>query len=141
MDNLITVRGHIDKSGTLRVYDNGWQQHLKQFKDTPVLLTVQRKPSDATSRQMAYYHAVIVPHVKAGLRDAGEIVSSVEADFFIRESFCRDFRPMGGKEYRKHVPQLAELSKEEMSYLVDAVIAWAAQDLERQIPYANEYIK
>lgn len=129
-NNVITNRQIIKKA-------------IQELKDGRYSFTIE-SANKRSLPQNAYYHSVIVPMVKEGLREAGwnEIITDGDAHEYLKATFLKKglVNEKTG-EVIESIGSTATLTTIEFIGLIDAVIQWAAEFLNIQIPYPNEQMQ
>lgn len=97
--------------------------------------------SRRTLPQNAYLHGVLIPEFTNALRSVGyRVPEGYEKEIF-KETFLKVNleSEVNGQmiSYTKHT---ADLTKEEMSDLIDEVIQFCAENMNYSIPYPNEQL-
>lgn len=100
-----------------------------------------RKCKDQRSlKQNAYYHGVVIPHVAKGLEDAwGEKLTGEEVHDWLKGRF--NWKPIvdhnTGEMKGRRPGSSASLDKSEFAEYLDKIIAFAAEQLNTEIPLAD----
>lgn len=106
-------------------------------------ITIESK-NNRSIQQNRYYHGVVVPIVKDGLRDVGfsEIRTSEDAHEVLKYLFLK--KRIVNEETGEVIEKLgstAKLSTIEFNEYVDEIIRWSAEYLGIQIPLPNEQME
>jgi hypothetical protein len=92
-------------------------------------------------QQNAYLHAVLIPEFRKALNEVGynEVKTNEQAKLIMKSMFLtRSVEGAPGSKPVHYVQDTHDLTKEEMSTLIDEVIQFAAENLNYVIPYPNE---
>jgi len=92
--------------------------------------------------QNAYFHGVMLPIVKDGLREAGweHIQDEEDAKQEVKKLFLtRQYPNAQTGEMHTKVLQTSKLTKLEFSEFIEQIIQWGVEYLGIEIPYPNEY--
>lgn len=106
-------------------------------------VTIESK-NNRSIQQNRYYHGVVVPIVKDGLRDAGfgEVKSSADAHEILKYLFLK--KRIVNEETGEVIELLGTttiLTTIEFNEFVDEIIRWASEYLGIQIPLPNEQME
>lgn len=121
--------GFVDDTGAFAYDDErGFRAHLaRRFKGREVVISVKKKPNRQGSASMRYYRGVVVPDVAqaSGVLDPDEFPTVHEG---LAWKFLRlPDGPMG--EPRRRSTGKDDLTQEEITAYIDAVIAWAESSI------------
>lgn len=101
------------------------------------------KASKRSLKQNAYLHAVLIPEVRKALENQGyRIKDEVEAKQIFKAMFCT--HKIENPNENSDLPIIhlvkdtSNMTKKEISELIDEVIQFCAEHLSWQIPYPNE---
>lgn len=131
---------------TIRKTDTGWA-NTKAWKEHLEGLPAGRykveiKPYKTRSlQQNAFYHAVVVPMVFDGLRDAGFTVRHNEDAHEILKALFLKVREEKGGIVIERVKSTTELSTTEFNEYIQFITIWAADYLNISIPLPNEQLQ
>ena len=99
-----------------------------------------------TNQQLRYYHKVVVPAIRAELRQQqGNEMNEAEVNQMLNEMFFSTVKTVSwvGKDGTQYVHQLKKArsksgaTKDEFAYFLDQVIRWAQTELGIEIPPPN----
>lgn len=111
-------------------------QAVKMFPEgTPLEFTVSKAVDRRTSPQNRYYWGVVVPCIKAGLKDGGMVLSTEQVHELLKFRFLKEDRAVGEDgEFVTVVPSTSELEVGEFVAYTDRCIQFAAEYLNVVIP-------
>jgi hypothetical protein len=92
-------------------------------------------------QQNAYLHAVLIPEFRKALNEVGynEVKTNEQAKLIMKSMFLtRSMEGAPGSKPVHYVQDTHDLTKEEMSTMIEEVIQFAAENLNYIIPYPNE---
>lgn len=98
-----------------------------------------------TKEQLGYWHAVIVPHVREGLKAMGNEMTHAEVNQFLNDMFFYKSKTVIVKRglneycYTMRTPRSKSgATIDEMSDVIEKVLRWSAEVLGVYIPAPNE---
>ena len=131
-ENLLEIRASVGKEITRRNND----PYLDDYK---ISFAPASAPSD---NQRAYYFGVVLPIIQNYLKKQGNYIKAIELDADIRGAISDEYglfkevtNAINGKTEKRYLTLSNAGNKKEVSKYIDAVIMWAAKDLELEIPY------
>lgn len=141
----ITAYGHINKLGALKIINaKDFIQMVKNlFPKGQFQITVQKRRKNRSNAQNSYYWAVIVPLVRDGLKDAGNMdVSNEIAHEFMKMKFLEKRKVFDRSGEVTELPSTTTtLTTSEMMDYFAEIQTWAAIHLDIKIPDPNEQIQ
>lgn len=116
---------------------------LTGLKNGRYLVTIESK-NNRSNQQNRYYHGVIIPFVKDGLKEAGfsEIRTHEDAHEILKYMFLK--KRVVNEETGEVIELLGTtttLTTIEFNAFVEDIIRWAAEYLNIQIPLPNEQLE
>lgn len=114
------------------------KKFFDELKDGKYLLSA-KSIKRRSLQQNAYLHGVVIPMVYEGLRNNGfdEVQDHEDAKLIIKALFLKK-KMSNGSETIDIIKETSKLTTVEMMEFVDAVIKWAAEYLQIQIPLPGE---
>lgn len=94
-------------------------------------------------QQNKYIHAVLIPEFRKALNSVGygEVKTDEQAKLVMKSMFLtREFPSETGGKPVHFVQDTSALTKEEMGVLIEEVIAFAAENMNYQIPFPGEIL-
>ena len=111
-------------------------QAVRQFPEgTPLEFTVRKAVDRRTSPQNRYYWGIVVPCIKAGLKDGGMPLTTEQVHELLKFRFLREDHAVGGDgEFVTVIPSTSGLEVGEFVAYTDRCIQFAAEYLNVVIP-------
>lgn len=102
-----------------------------------------KKSNKRSLNQNAYYHGIVVPMVKDGLKDAGynDVRTNEDAHEVIKYLFLKKKIANAHGEFVELIGSTARLSTTEFMDLIASVQAWASEYLSIEIPDPNTQLQ
>ena len=121
---------------------SGVKQFFSELQDGRHLLEATSKNTRSLS-QNAYLHGVLIPEFKKALNSVGydEVKNNDQAKLIMKSMFLTD--SITNKETGEMIPYIKDthnLTTVEMASLIEAVIKFAAENMNYQIGYPNEQL-
>jgi hypothetical protein len=105
------------------------------------IFTLEKKRSKRSNEQNRYYWGVVVPLVKQGLTELGNVVSLESTHDFIKSEFnYKEIINETTGEVKKLPNSTTQLNKTEFSEMIERVKIWSAEWCNIYIPDAGEQI-
>ena len=101
--------------------------------------TLEKKRNKRSNEQNKYYWGVVVPLVKLGLTELGNLVDTESTHDFIKSEF--NYKEIVNKdtgEVKKLPNSTTQLTKSEFSEMIERVKQWSAEWCNIYIPDAGE---
>jgi hypothetical protein len=137
---IIKSTGTVGIDGALRLHKRKeFDNLLKDFKGSDVLITVSKKFKRRSVNQNSYYWGVVVTEIRDRLNELGHNVTldltheMLKARFNIQESVNESTG-----EVFKFPKSTTEMNTEEFCEYIDKIIIFAKQSLDIDILYPNE---
>jgi hypothetical protein len=103
--------------------------------------TLEKKRSKRSNEQNRYYWGVVVPLVKQGLTELGNMVNLESTHDFIKSEFnYKEIVNQNTGEIKKLPNSTTQLTKTEFSQMIERVKQWASEWCNIYIPDAGEQI-
>lgn len=101
--------------------------------------TLEKKRNKRSNEQNKYYWGVVVPLVKLGLTELGNLVDTESTHDFIKSEFnYKDVVNKDTGEVKKLPNSTTQLTKSEFSEMIERVKQWSAEWCNIYIPDAGE---
>lgn len=116
---------------------------FEDLEDSRYLVKID-KANKRSLPQNAYYWSVIIPLVKAGLKDIGynEIKTESDAHEVLKYLFLKKQIPNENTgEVVEILGSTTKLTTTEFNLFIEQIIIWAAEYLNIQIPLPNEQLQ
>lgn len=138
MSKSVSIRGHITNQGKLNIFNKEvltrWLTDNKE-KNVVVEITVRNKKR--TNPLNRWYWGVIVRLVRVELNEYGNEFDSEETHSFLKQLF--NYKEVEIDDQIIKVPvSTTKLDNAGFIEYCEKIIAWAAMDLNIQIPFPNE---
>ena len=118
---------------------------LKQFEGQDIAISIEKAKKSRSTQENRYYRGVIVPLIKAGLKEAtGETYSNDQVHDLLKTRFLmykvkiKDGEFSGDDEYLTRIKSTTELSTVEMEQYLEDCRGFALEYLGVTIPLPNE---
>jgi len=106
---------------------------------TPLEFTVRKAVDRRSNPQNRYYWGIVIPAIKAGLKDGGMVLQTNEVHELLKFRFLKEDRPIGNDGEFITIPgSTAVLDVDEFVAYTDRCIQFAAEYLNVNIPAPGE---
>ena len=125
------------EAGQLKSFNRkAFQLGLKEFEGKRVELVLKRAKKQRSLQANAYYHAVVIPCIRHGLKEVhGFLPSATEVHEFLKGKFnIKELVNLETGEYEKFPMSTTHLSTTEFGEYVDRCKAFALEFLNVSIP-------
>ena len=138
MEILFNTPAEIDKNGNLK-FDNyslnnaAQELRLPEVRNVRILLIQDFK--DATSKQLAYYHGILIKDVVRAFESIGDNITEVEVDKILRGLFLFHYETninLGSKKKVIHSLNKSSISfpnTKEMGEYFEKVVMYCAENM------------
>jgi len=129
------------KDGQLIIPKSMLREVPQLYGDKPIKITVERNKVRRSNPQNAYYWGVILPHVRDGFIDIGNVIPRTSEGVqmiheLMREKFIDNGLAIADNHGQVHTLRnsTTRLTKDEFSYYIKQIKEWSAEFLNITIP-------
>lgn len=137
-------QGKVDKDGVLRIVNRAYfDKYLQtELAEKEVTIEVKRKTRKRSNSQNAYYHACIIPILRAAFKDIGHNLSNEEVHLFLKTKFLKQTIANENGEYLgEKIGSTADLTTTQFMEYILEIQQFAAESLNVNVPSPNEQIQ
>ena len=107
---------------------------MESFAGKRVTITIAKYKKQRTNKQNAYFHGVVVTHVRMGLISAGTIITAEQTKDMLKSIFAKETKHVMGDDYIEIIKNTTDMSTTEFIRFMDRVKQWGAEFLGIIIP-------
>lgn len=136
--------GKVDKDGVLRIVNRAYfDKYLQtELAEKEVTIEVKRKTRKRSNSQNAYYHACIIPILRAAFKDIGHNLSNEEVHLFLKTKFLKQTIANENGEYLgEKIGSTADLTTTQFMEYILEIQQFAAECLNVNLPSPNEQVQ
>lgn len=137
-------QARVSKDGVMRIVNRAYfDKYLQtELADKEVTIEVKRKTRKRSNSQNAYYHACIIPILRAAFKDIGHNLSNEEVHLFLKTKFLKQTIANENGEYLgEKIGSTADLTTTQFMEYILQIQQFAAESLNVQIPSPNEQVQ
>lgn len=132
----IEAGGQITPSGSLKMYMGELNAFFKKWPGARVVSRFFVALPGTTESQRGYYFGYIVPAIKKGLLEIGEVMMEEDVDYFLRSN-CPftvvEYPNIITGKYAREVKEIRDLSRLDMVNFIEWVKVYAAENFSLYI--------
>lgn len=133
----VKIDSHVT-NGKLSRNRNELSNALTQFEGIDITLSIEKAKKVRTNAENRYYRGVIVPLIKAGLKDAtGESYNADQVHDLLKTRYLTHWEILGDTRIQR-IKSTTELSTVEMETYLEQCRGFALEYLGVTIPLPNE---
>lgn len=115
-------------------------EHLRTFIGCEIVITIEKKKRKRSELQNAYYHGVILPCVRMGLKDMGfqEYRTNEQVHDLLKYRFLKTDSANEHGQFIERIKSTTELSTSEFMDFIAEIQQFSAEFLNISIPEPNK---
>lgn len=116
------------------------EKMFDHFKGQRITITVDKFKKKRSNPQNAYFHGVVIPHVRDGLLDVGTEITTEQTKDMLKSMFASETKQLIGDDYITVTIPTSAMTTTQFMDFIDKIQRWGAEFLGINIPDPTESI-
>ena len=130
-----TINADLDETAKMPLKElDEMKTAMESFAGKRVTITIAKYKKQRSNKQNAYFHGVVVTHVRMGLISAGTHITAEQTKDMLKSMFAKETKHVMGDDYIDIIKNTTDMSTTEFIRFIDRVTQWGAEFLGIVIP-------